>query len=359
MVLPKLRSDVNLPSGYHSPQLDVAVRLNTNESPWAPPEGFLERLPDALTKIEWNRYPDRAASVLRSRIATGYGLGHDQVFAANGSNEVLQTLLLAYGGPRRKALVFTPTYALHTHISQTVGTQLVSIARDGNFEIDVDVACRAVDDEQPDIIFVCSPNNPTGTVADGALLSALLERADHAGTLVIVDEAYGQFAETSAVDLIRDDRPLVVSRTFSKTWSMAGLRLGYLLAPAGIVEDLERVVLPYHLDSFTQAAGTLALDFRDEMAERIALLVSERERVIAELDTLGFETWESGANFFLFRSPAMSGDDLWQRLVDESILVRNCSSWDALQNCLRMTVGTPAENDRFIKALAAIVNGLG
>jgi histidinol-phosphate aminotransferase len=350
------RDDVALMEGYHSPQLDVTVRLNTNESPESPPAEWSRELARAVESIDWHRYPDRAATRLRAAIGALHGVGPEQVFAANGSNEVLQTLLLTYGGPGRTAAVWEPTYALHSHIARLTGTAVAEGERADDFSTDLDEVRRVVALTEPSIAFLCSPNNPTGMVDDEATVRATLELVDGVDGLLVVDEAYGQFAPWSALGLVADDVPLVVSRTFSKTWSMAAARLGYLVGPAEVVAELEKVVLPYHLDALKQVAGCLALDHTADMDARVARLVEERGRLVARLTRLPVEVWPSGANFVLFRPTAVDGDLVWQRLVDRSVLVRNCSSWPRLEGCLRVTVGTPTEDDAFLAALEEILS---
>ena len=353
---PKVRADIALRKGYHSPQIDVDVRLNTNEAPEAPPAGFHEALHSALDDVAWHRYPDRGAKALRARLAERYGRQPGEVFVANGSNEVLQTLLLTYGGAGRTTALFEPTFAMHGHISKTVGSAVVEGERSDDYSLDLAEVERVVREHAPSVLFLCSPNNPSGIVDPPGTVETVLDLMDGTGGLLIVDEAYGQFADFSAVDLIHDDRPMAVTRTFSKTWAMAGARLGYLLGPSWLVDELEKTVLPYHLDSFKQAAGLAALDFGDEMDARVERIKSERERMLATLADLPVTTWPSGANFFLFRADAMSGDDLWQALVDHSILVRNCSTWPRIAECLRVTVGTPEDNDRFLAAVTRILS---
>jgi histidinol-phosphate aminotransferase len=345
------RDDVALMDGYHSPQVDVAVRLNTNESPDAPPLEWTQAIERALSDIEWNRYPDRSAIELRSAIGELHGVGPEQIFVANGSNEVLQTVLLTFGGPGRTAAVWEPTYALHSHISRITGTSVVEGERAADFSTDLGEVQRVLAEASPEVSFLCSPNNPTGVVDDEATVRAVLEMVIGVDGLLVVDEAYGQFAPWSADVLIGDDTPLVISRTFSKTWSMAASRLGYLVGPAWIIDELEKVVLPYHLDAFKQLTGTLALKHVDEMNDRVARLVEERGRLVERLSELDVDVWPSGANFVLFRPRSIDGADVWQRLVDRSVLVRNCSSWPRLQGCLRVTIGSVDEDNAFLSAL--------
>lgn len=352
MPLPKPREDLGLREGYHSPQVDVSVRLNTNESPLPPPPAWLDALAEELRQIPFNRYPDRGAWGLRRAIARFHGATAEQVFCANGSNEVLQSVCLAYGGPGRRAAVFEPTYALHSHIAHLTGTEVVEGRRRPDFTLDLDEVDEVLAAGKPSITFLCSPNNPTGMAENITTVEAVLESAPG---LVVVDEAYGQFSDWSALSLVDNSRPLVVTRTFSKTWSMAAARLGYLIGPAELVETLERVALPYHLDALKQAAGRLALDFAPEMEERVGLIVRERRRIAASLDRLGVTTWPSQSNFVLFRPEARKGSDVWQGLLDRSVLVRDTSSWPGLAGCLRVTVGTPAENDAFLRALEEVL----
>jgi histidinol-phosphate aminotransferase len=352
MGLPEPREDLGLREGYHSPQVEVEVRLNTNESPFPPPEEWLAALHDELATIAFHRYPDRAARELRQALADWHGVAADNVFCANGSNEVLQSLCLAYGGAGRRVATFEPTYALHAHIAHLTGTGVVEGERRQDFTLDLDAVGDLLAGAQPAITFLCSPNNPTGLADDPSTVHRVLEMAPG---LVVVDEAYGQFADWSALELIDNDRPLVVTRTYSKTWSMAAMRLGYLIGPVGVVEALERVALPYHLDAVKQAAGRLALRFTDAMEDRIALLVAERQRLLTALADLPVTTWPSQANFILWRPERGKSAEVWDGLLERSVLVRDCSSWPRLGGCLRVTVGTPEENDRFLAALAEVL----
>jgi histidinol-phosphate aminotransferase len=353
MSLPEPRADLGLREGYHSKQVEVEVRLNTNESPLPPPAAWQKALQDELENIRWNRYPDRHATELRGALAALHRVRADQIFCANGSNEVLQSLCLAYGGAGRSVAVFEPTYALHSHIAHLTGTAVAEGQRRSDFSLDLHELRDLLGSERPAITFLCSPNNPTGLADDPATVRAVL---DAAPGLVVVDEAYGQFADWSALTLIDDDTPLVVTRTYSKTWSMAAARLGYLVGPAPVVAVLERVALPYHLDAVKQAAGRLALRFVDEMEDRVGLIVRERHRLLAGLARLPVTAWPSQANFILFRPQRAKGSEVWQGLLDRSVLVRDTSSWPRLAECLRVTVGTPEENDAFLSALTEVLS---
>jgi histidinol-phosphate aminotransferase len=352
MTPPKVRDDLDSLEGYHSPQVDVAVRLNTNESPYPPPDDWRAALLDELRSLPFHRYPDRDATELRAAIGALHGVGPEHVLAANGSNEVIQALCLAFGGPGRRAALFRPTYLMHSHIARITGTEVVEGERDADFVLDMAEVERVVRSAQPALTFLCSPNNPTGRLEPEGVVDELVGSAPG---LVVVDEAYGQFAPRSAVDQVSDDRPLVVVRTFSKTWSMAAARLGYLVGPAEVVRALEAVVLPYHLDAMKQAAGRLALRFQAEMESRVATIVEDRGVVTRALAELPVDTWPSGANFVLFRPREKDAQQVWEELLERSVLVRNCAGWPRLEGCLRVTIGTTAENSAFIAALREVL----
>ncbi len=350
---PTLRPGLGIFAGYHSAQVDVAVRLNTNESPFPPPPAFLAALADVVATLPLHRYPDRFCTDLRGDVARLHGVRPEEVFVANGSNEVLQCLLLAYGGPGRTAAMFEPTYAMHGTIARMTGTTELKGERSDDFSLSLAEVRRVVSQGAPSVTFLCSPNNPTGRAEPKELVEGVLALGPG---LLVVDEAYAQFASWTALSLVAEDVPLVVTRTYSKTWSMAGFRLGYLIGPARVVADLWDVAaLPYHVDAMKQAAGRLALRYTDEMEDRVALLVAERERVSSALGRMPVDTWPSDANFLLLRPRTRSGPEVWQALVDRSVLVRDCSSWPRLAGCLRVTIGTPAENDVFLAALEDVL----
>ncbi len=344
------RDDLASLEGYHSPQVPAEVRLNTNESPLPPPAGWAEAFGVEVARIAPNRYPDRDADALRRALAELHGVSPSEVFCANGSNEVIQCLLLAFGGPDRLAATFEPTYALHSFIARLTATPIASATRDAQFGVDVDGAKALLEECRPAITFLCSPNNPTGNADPPQLVERILSMAPG---LVVVDEAYGQFAPASAAALLgrAGAEGLVVVRTFSKTWAMAAARLGYLLADREIVEACEAVALPYHLSAYTQAAGLCALRFRGEMEARVAFVAEQRGRLAAAMAGLDVEQWPSDANFILFRPRGRSARGVWQGLLERSVLIRDVSAREELAGCLRVTVGTAAENDRFLAAL--------
>ena len=340
-------------SGYHSAQVDVPVRLNTNESPFPPPAAWLDAVADIARSIQWNRYPDRAATELRETIARRHGVSPANIFVANGSNEVIQTILLAYGGAGRCVATFEPTYQMYSQIARVTGADVVQGERTADLTLDALEIERVLTRHQPSVSFLCNPNNPTGLIESRENLDAMLA---HTSGIVVVDEAYAEFSEWSAIDLVSEDKPLAVTRTFSKTLSMAALRVGYVVAPKQMISDLEIAVLPYHLDSFKQAATIAALGFVSEMEERVDAIKSERSRIFAAISAMDCDVWPSGSNFILFRPRSSGASAVWQRMVDAGVLVRDCSTWPRLSGCLRVTVGTPDENSAFLGALTAALS---
>ena len=339
-------------SGYHSPQVDVPIRLNTNESPFPPPEQWVQQLGKIAADIDWNRYPDRGAVALREEIAKKHGVSVEQVFVANGSNEVLQTILLAYGGHGRTVATFEPTYQMYAQIAKVTGAEVVSGERRSDMTLDPLEIKRVVDAHSPAVTFLCNPNNPTGLVEPQENLEALLKIATG---IVVVDEAYAEFSEWSAMGMVQEDRPLIVTRTFSKTLSMAALRVGYVVAPTWVIADLNIAVLPYHLDSFKQQATLAALAFTDEMNHRVSVIKEQRSLIEVSLSGLDIEVWSSGSNFILFRPRGVAAKVVWQALLDAGILIRDFSTTPRLEGCLRVTIGTVAENAAFLDAMSSIM----
>ncbi|HEV2361764.1 MAG TPA: aminotransferase class I/II-fold pyridoxal phosphate-dependent enzyme, partial [Acidimicrobiales bacterium] len=250
---------------------------------------------------------------------------------------------------------FEPTYALHTHIARITSTSVRTLGRDERFVIDPATAEAAIATGPADVVFVCSPNNPTGRAEPRETVERMARATDG---LLVVDEAYGQFASWSAVEMLGSDagRRIAVVRTFSKTWALAGLRLGYVIASPEIIDAAARVTLPYHLDAVKQVAGVVALRFHEAMSERVASVIEERGRVVDALMGMPVDVWRSDANFVLFRPRDVDGRALWEGLLSQSVLVRDISSWPGLEGCLRVTIGTREDCDRF---LAALANALG
>jgi histidinol-phosphate aminotransferase len=355
-----LRPELRGRTPYGAPQLAVRYRLNTNENPYPLPDGLLADLATALGDAarELNRYPDREAVALRADLAgylsgtSGEPITAAQVWAANGSNEVLQQLLQAFGGAGRTALGFTPSYSMHPIIAAGTGTGWVDGHRRADFTIDATAAADQVRALRPDVVFVTSPNNPTGTAVALDTIAELYAATD--GVLV-VDEAYAEFARAgtpSALTLLPGRPRLVVSRTMSKAFGMAGLRLGYLAADPAVVDALQLVRLPYHLSSLTQAAARAALAHTPELLATVEAVKAQRDRIVAALPALGLTSVPSDANFVLF---GRFGDapSAWQALLDRDVLVRDVG----LPGWLRVTAGTTEETDAFLTALGEVAPG--
>ncbi|WP_422747388.1 histidinol-phosphate transaminase [Mycobacterium sp. WMMD1722] len=352
-----LRDDLRGKSPYGAPQLTVPVRLNTNENPHPPSRALVEDVARSVAEVaaELHRYPDRDAVALRSDLAdylnlqTGVDIGVENVWAANGSNEILQQLLQAFGGPGRTAIGFVPSYSMHPIIADGTRTEWLQTTRSQDFTLDIEASVRAIAERRPDIVFVTSPNNPTGQSVSRDELRRLLD-AMQTGILIL-DEAYGEFsAQPSGVGLI-DEYPdrLVVSRTMSKAFAFAGGRLGYLVAAPAVIDALLLVRLPYHLSAITQAAARAALRHADDTLASVATLAAERDRVVNGLCQFGFRVIPSDANFILFGEFADAAAT-WQHYLDQGILIRDVG----IAGFLRATIGLAEENDALLAASARL-----
>ncbi|MEM6107787.1 histidinol-phosphate transaminase [Mycobacterium sp. 050272] len=351
-----LRDDLRGKSPYGAPQLAVPVRLNTNENPHPPSQALVDDVVRSVREVatDLHRYPDRDAVALRTDLAsyltaqTGTLLSYENLWAANGSNEILQQLLQAFGGPGRSAIGFVPSYSMHPLISDSTRTEWIEAPRGEEFSLDIDAAVAAVTERKPDVVFVTSPNNPTGQSIPLPDLRRLL---DVTPGILIVDEAYGEFSsQPSAVELIEEyPTRLVVSRTMSKAFAFAGGRLGYLVATPALIDAMLLVRLPYHLSSVTQAAARAALRHADDTLGSVATLIAERERVVAGLSRLGFRVIPSDANFVLFGEFA-DAPAAWQRYLEVGVLIRDVG----IPGYLRTTIGLADENDAFLEASAQI-----
>lgn len=363
-VLP-IRDDLVGVESYGAPQLDVAARLNVNENPFPLPPELAEAIGRAVADVavDLNRYPDRDATALRSALAqyltseTGVPVDGARVWAANGSNEVMHQIFLAFGGPGRLAMTFDPTYSMYPEYARDTFTAFETYPRTDRFEVDVPAATAAILERRPSIVVVTSPNNPTGTPLPLDDVSALAEAALAAGAVLVVDEAYAEFRHdgvASAVQLCSRFPNLIVSRTMSKAFALAGARVGYCVAadPA-VIRTLMVVRLPYHLSAVTQAVALTALAHADVLQAQVDLLRRERDALEGWLSAEGLEVADSDANFLLFGRFA-DRDAVWRGLLDRGVLVRQTgpAGW------LRVTVGTPEENGMFRSALRE-VRGLG
>ncbi|MWB99575.1 histidinol-phosphate transaminase [Agromyces seonyuensis] len=348
-----IRDDLRGRSPYGAPQKTVPVALNVNENTHPIPEDVahdvVARVAEAILSL--NRYPDREFTALREALAgyLGHGLEAANLWAANGSNEVLQQLLQAFGGPGRTALGFSPTYSMYPLLAAGTGTAWIDAPRDADFELTAETAVAAVHEHDPDLVLLCAPNNPTGTPVSLEVIEAV---ADAARGIVIVDEAYFEFAEPgapSALTLLAGRPRLVVSRTMSKAFAFAGARVGYLAADPAVTDAVRLVRLPYHLSAITQAAALGALAHSDEMLATVADIRGQRERIERELAALGFRPYRSGANFVLFGGVA-DPHAVFTALLERGILIRDIG----LPGTLRVTAGTETETTAFLEALAAL-----
>lgn len=362
-----IRDDLRGSVPYGAPQLDVPVQLNVNENSHPVPPQVVEAIESSLGAVlrDLNRYPDREFTALRAALA-GYldgvlerqsdrgsapaearqHIAPEQIWAANGSNEVLAHILQAFGGPGRTALGFTPSYSMHPLITASTGAAWVEAPRDAGFDIDIDTAVAAVREHRPDVVFLCTPNNPTGNGLGLEVVEAVLAATDG---IVIVDEAYAEFARPgfrTALGLLPDHPRLVVSRTMSKAFAFAGVRLGYAVAHPALVDALRLVRLPYHLSALTQAAACAALAHAPALLANVDRLVAERDRMSEALRALGFSVVPSDSNFLLFGGIA-EPHALWQDLLDRGVLIRDIG----IPGHLRVNAGTVEETDAFVAAV--------
>ncbi len=348
-----IRDDLRGLKPYGAPQKHVRIELNVNENTHPIPEAVAHDIVTSLAAavLRVNRYPDREFTALRDSLARylGHELSRDNIWAANGSNEVLQQILQAFGGPGRSVLGFPPTYSMHSIIAAGTGTRWVPAKRDAAYEISPATAVAAIRAEQPDLVFFCSPNNPTGTPLG---LDTIEAAYDATSGVVVVDEAYAEFAPEgtpSALTLLPGRERLIVSRTMSKAFAFAGARVGYLAADPAVADALRLVRLPYHLSGLTQAAAVAALDHAVEMLAMVDDIRVQRDRLLVELAELGFTPLPSWGNFVLF-----GGVDephrVFEQLLAEGIIVRDL----AIEGHLRVTAGTEAETTAFLEALARI-----
>jgi histidinol-phosphate aminotransferase len=356
-----LRDDLRGEVPYGAPQIDVPVRLNVNENPYPPSASLIADIATAVGDAagQLNRYPDREARRLRADLA-GYLKAFEKVdvdparvWAANGSNEVMHQLLLAFGGPGRMVLGFAPTYSMYPQYCRDTFTAYETVDREADFTLDAEVAAAAVRERRPVVTLLTSPNNPTGTALPLETARAVLGAASEHGGLVVVDEAYAEFRRpgtSSALELLDEYPHLVVTRTMSKAFAYAGARIGYLVADSAIVDAVRIVRLPYHLSSVTQAVASAALTHADELLAQVDTLRSERDGLVDWLRAAGFVVADSDANFVLF-GEFSDRHAVWQGLLDRGVLIRETGppAW------LRVSIGTPAEMAAFRQALVQVV----
>ena len=349
-----IRDDLRGLTPYGAPQLDVPVLLNTNENPYPPSAALVADLAVAAAQAAAgaNRYPDRDAEELRKDLAQylGHGLVGANLWAANGSNEILQQILQCFGGAGRSALGFEPSYSMHRLIALGTGTAWIAEPRSADFTLDPAAAVAAIDRHRPDVVFLTSPNNPTGTAAPLELIEAIVEAAPG---MVVIDEAYAEFfrpGTPSALTLLPGRPRLIVTRTMSKAFAMAGARIGYLAADPAVIDALLLVRLPYHLSAFTQAVARTALAHTEELLGTVDAVKAQRDRIVRELTALGLEVVPSDANFVAF-GDFEDAHAVWQGLLDRGVLVRE----GLLPHKLRVTAGTVEETTAFLDALREIL----
>lgn len=356
-----LRAELRELKAYGAPQIENVIHLNTNENPFELPKVVAQALQARIATVatSLNRYPDRDAVNLRADLANyinraaGSGFDFKNIWAANGSNEVLQTLLLACGGADSLALGFTPSYSVHPLIAKITGTAWKSGARNPDFTLDAAVAVSEITKTLPTLIFITTPNNPTGNALHIDEIRELAAAALSVGALLVVDEAYQEFSsEISAVTLISEFPNLVVTRTMSKAFAFAGARVGYLIARPEVIEAMLIARLPYHLSSLTQAAAQVALMHQSELQAEVQILISERSRIEAAIAALGLSVIPSSANFLLFTGFKKPAELLWQEFLDNGVLIRDVG----LPGYLRVTIGTASENDRFLALLQRLAS---
>jgi histidinol-phosphate aminotransferase len=347
-----VRADLLDLAPYGSPQRPARFRMNTNESPYPPPPELIAEAVAELERVGLNRYPDHRAKGLLDAVAKHCSWPAAGAWIGNGSNEVFLHLFLAFGGPGRSVLVFEPTYSMHSTIARIAGTRVVTAKRDNAFTIQVESALEIIEKESPEIVIVSSPNNPTGNCERRSTIEALLHAAPG---LVVVDEAYIDFAgsDASIAELLESHRNLVVVRTLSKAWRLAGVRLGYALTDPAIAGDVARVRLPYHLSTFAQAIGAAALARSSDALEFVSAITHERERIENELAAMSVTVFPSRANFVLFR--LTDAHRAWETLLERGVLVRNYAQAPGLTDCLRVTAGLREETEAFVTAMKEVI----
>lgn len=351
MRTPKPRPELQNLRPYRTSETATGrIFLHANENPYPLPREITDEILEAAAALELNRYPDAEVSELRNEIAGYAGVDPSWIWIGDGANEVLLQACLAYGGPGRTSLHFEPSYVMHHRQAGMAATRMEVLRRTDNFSIDIDTALESIDRSRPDVVFVCSPNNPTGTVTPIDDIRRIARSSD---ALIIVDEAYFEFSGASLVPYLAEHPNVIVVRTLSKAFRLAGVRLGYGIASPDLLEELGRVRMPYGQSAFTQLAATVVLRHREKVLETVSAIIAERERLGDRLGELpGVEMFASGANFVFFRHPNSSR--LLEGLAAQGIVIRDFSYMEGCDNCLRVTAGRPDENDEFLEAAAAL-----
>ena len=338
---------------YDPKYLPADVMISANENPLDVPADVRRKIEHELRRVPFNRYPDPLANGLRDAIAQANGLDREQVLVGNGGDELLFDLALAWGGPGRTFLNMPPTFSVYGYNAMLTNTTVVDVPRRADFSVDEDAVCERLARGDVDFTIVTSPNNPTGNLVSPEFAERMLNASD---ALVVIDEAYFEFSRFTVRPLLERYENLVILRTFSKAFSLAGVRVGYVLGSAKIVDELTKVRQPYSVDAVSQTIARVVYENRAAFEPGVDAIIAERARVFAALEELdGVEPFPSDSNYILFRIDDAAG--VWQRLYDASVLVRDFSSSKYLKNCLRVSVGSRKENDRFLAALAAVMRG--
>ena len=353
-----LRETLRPMTPYGAPQLPAQATLNTNENPYSPSPALQKAITDAVAKVasDLNRYPDRDATLVRTKLATyinegsGTDFTADNIWAANGSNEIIQSIFLAFA--QDLVLGFTPSYSMHPLIAKTTGAQWLDGKRNPDFSLNIDDAVAEIIKNKPTLTFITTPNNPTGGAVTIDEIKRLADAAKSVGGLLVVDEAYAEFSqEISAVTLISNNPHVIVIRTMSKAFAFAGARVGYLVSDQAVKDAMMIVRLPYHLSALTQAAAQVAIDYRAELLAGVSALIAARENVVSALGAMGLSTIPSSANFVLFTGFKQDAPQLWSALLEKGVLIRDVG----LSGYLRVTIGNDAENQLFISALKELI----
>jgi histidinol-phosphate aminotransferase len=352
IALAKIKPEVRALRAYTLSPDRARVKINQNENPWEAPVRIKAETLRRLEERKWSRYPDFTPSSLHARLAEFSGWRAEGIIAGNGSNELIQALLMVTVGPGKRVLICEPTFALYRQITTVLGGEVKSLPLTLELSYDIDSIQRAVKDLQPDVTIICSPNNPTGCLLDDRDLRALLESTNG---LVVIDEAYHEFAGHSVVPLLRDHENLIVLRTFSKAMALAALRVGYLLAAPELATEVSKAVLPYNLNAVSQTAAEVAVEmYEDELRRLVRMIIAERERLFAELDRIaGLTPVRSSANFMVVKS-SIDPKQVFAELLKRDILIRDVSGYPMLSDYFRLSVGTPEENDLLLGALKEI-----
>ena len=353
-----LRESLRPMSAYGAPQVPAQASLNTNENPYSPSPALQKAITDSVAKVAagLNRYPDRDATALRTKLAdyinelSGTKFSADNIWAANGSNEIIQSIFLAFAqGP---VLGFTPSYSMHPLIAKVTGAQWIDGKRNADFSLNTVDAIAQVQKNKPTLTFITTPNNPTGGAVTIDEIQELADACKSVGGLLVVDEAYAEFSqEKSAVTLIANNPHVIVIRTMSKAFAFAGARVGYLVSDVAVKDAMMIVRLPYHLSALTQAAAQVAIDHRAELLGGVATIIAARESVVKALEDMGLTTIASSANFVLFSGFKQESPQLWAALLEKGVLIRDVG----LSGYLRVTIGNEAENTLFISALKELI----